>query len=367
MNSLFDGIYQKKRVLVTGHTGFKGSWLALWLTQLGAEVYGFSKYRPSDPCNFDVLQLSDVVQDIEGDVQDFKHVQKVFEDVRPEVVFHLAAQPIVRDSYENPKLTFDTNLGGTVNMLDCVRFSKDVQAAIFITSDKCYENVGWDQGYKEDDRLGGADPYSASKACAEIAFSAYFRSFFQNKDMPLIAATRAGNVIGGGDWARDRIVPDCVRALVAKEDIILRKPEATRPWQHVLEPLSGYLWLGASLLRKESGITGESFNFGPKKEVIQSVEQLVELFIAQWGSGAWQHQPHEGDKKEATLLQLSCAKAKQMLHWQPVLSFEQTISMTAEWYKHYYEHDRSMREFAMSQIQEYVECAYQDQLAWVEA
>ena len=306
MFPLFNGIYKDKKVLITGHTGFKGSWLALWLTQLGAQVAGFSKYRPSEPCNFDVLSLGEIIQDIQGDIRDADALKKTFQEFAPQVVFHLAAQPIVRDSYEDPKLTFDTNLGGTVNVLECLRLREGVEAGIFITSDKCYENVGWDQGYKEEDRLGGADPYSASKACAEIAFSAYYRSFFKDKDMPPIAATRAGNVIGGGDWAKDRIVPDCVRALSEKKNIILRKPEATRPWQHILEPISGYLWLGASLLKGQREVSGESFNFGPKKEVVQSVEELVKLFIEEWGEGVWQHQPHEGDKKEATLLQLSC-------------------------------------------------------------
>lgn len=363
--STFHNIYQNKRVLVTGHSGFKGSWMALWLTQLGADVFGFSKYRPSEPCNFDVLGLGDLMEDIEGDVRNFDQVQDMFNRVQPDIVFHLAAQPIVRDSYEDPKLTFDTNLGGTVNVLECIRASTTAQAAVMITSDKCYENVGWDQGYKEEDRLGGADPYSASKACAEIAFSAYYRSFFKDKNLASISATRAGNVIGGGDWARDRIVPDCVRALSKERDIILRKPEATRPWQHVLEPLSGYLWLGASLLRGSKGVAGESFNFGPKENVIQSVQELVELFINKWGKGIWQHEPHEGDKKEANLLQLSCEKAKQRLGWEPVLTFEETVAMTAEWYEHYYKQNLNMRDYTISQINEYVQLAKRDKGAWV--
>ena len=363
-NELFHGQYRNKRVLVTGHTGFKGSWLSLWLKELGAEVYGFSKYLPSEPNHFEAVSLSKQIHHHSGDIRNFDELQSVFKKSLPEVVFHLAAQPIVRDSYSDPRLTFETNLMGTVNVLECIRHCSSVKVGVIITSDKCYENDERDVGYHEDDRLGGADPYSASKACAEIAFSAYYRSFFGPGRLILLSTARAGNVIGGGDWAKDRIVPDCVRAWSRKQTATIRNPQATRPWQHVLEPLSGYLWLGALLVGQVPRISGEAFNFGPHQDVVKSVEELVHVFNKYWLDAKWQHIPEIVKKKEATLLQLDCKKAKEMLNWHPVLNFEQTIAMTAQWYKGYYEKKTDPRNISIAQINEYVHAAKESHCAW---
>ena len=238
MDELFLKNYQGKRVLVTGHTGFKGSWLSMWLLELEAKVAGFSKYIPTEPSAFEVMDLPSRLQDFRGDVRNIEELRNIFREFRPQVVFHLAAQPLVRDSYQEPKLTFETNVLGTINVLECIRESSIVEAAVIITSDKCYENVNWEWGYREVDRLGGEDPYSASKACAELAFRTYAYSFFNRGKDAWLATARAGNVIGGGDWAKDRIVPDCMKAWYSREVPVIRKPEATRPWQHVLEPLS---------------------------------------------------------------------------------------------------------------------------------
>jgi CDP-glucose 4,6-dehydratase len=358
--------YDGKRVLVTGHTGFKGSWLALWLTSLGAEVTGVSSYLPSEPCNFTVLGLGKRIDDRRCDVRDLEALRRVFDETRPEVVFHLAAQTLVRKSYDDPKLTFDTNLGGTVNMLECIRAAENLKAAVIITSDKCYHNVEWPWGYRENDRLGGEDPYGASKACAEIAFHSYVQSFLPRTgaaSFPRMATTRAGNVIGGGDWAEARILPDCIKALTRNEPVIVRNPEATRPWQHVLEPLSGYLWLGSNLLGSGE-FHGEAFNFGPDRRASESVREVVELLIACWGSGSWEYREEGSKKKENVLLKLSCEKAFYRLGWHPALSFEETIRMTAAWYKAFYAGERDMYEFSLGQIGEYIREAKRQGVAW---
>lgn len=365
LTNLFLKNYKGKRVLVTGHTGFKGAWLSLWLLELGAKVAGFSKYLPSKPCAFEALGLGQRLQDFRGDICNFDEIKEVFNEFKPQIVFHLAAQPIVRESYNEPKVTFDTNLGGTINVLECIRDSSIVESAVFITSDKCYDNVNWEWGYREIDRLGGEDPYSASKACAEMAFHAYFKSFFNNDQQTRIATARAGNVIGGGDWAKDRIVPDCIRAWQEKEVPVIRKPEATRPWQHVLEPVSGYLWLGALLNHEHDGINGEPFNFGPGPDVVKSVYELVESLIGYTGKGDWTHEPAKDEKKEATLLKLNCDKAFNRLNWKPLLSFDETVEMTAAWYKQYYDGHPELYEFSLSQIEYYVEKGFDKKLPWV--
>lgn len=362
---IFGGAYKGRRVLVTGHTGFKGSWLSHWLLQLGAEVAGYSLYVPSEPSNFEVLKLADRLHDYRRDVRNLEDLQATFDEVKPEIVFHLAAQAIVRAAYDEPKLTFDTNLGGTVNVLEVVRRSPSVKAAVFITSDKCYENVEWQYGYREIDRLGGKDPYSASKACAEIAVSAYGRSFFPAHGGKKIASTRAGNVIGGGDWARDRIIPDCVRAWANGKEAVVRSPRATRPWQHVLEPVGGYLWLGSRLLAKQADVVGEAFNFGPRVEVNQPVSRLIEEMMKVWRGVSWKHQNDGSEQRpEAGLLKLCCDKALQRLGWQATLSFEKTVTMTTEWYRAYYAGTQDMREFTNSQIHTYVQLAQESGLQW---
>jgi CDP-glucose 4,6-dehydratase len=363
---IFNGVYRGKRVLVTGHTGFKGAWLTLWLTQLGAEVAGFSKYYPSKPCLFNILGLKKKIRHYQGDIVDKGQIEKVFRTFKPQIVFHLAAQPIVRMAYQDPKKTFDTNLGGTVNILECVRNASCVQAAVIITSDKCYENVGISRGYREEDRLGGADPYSASKACAEIAFSAYYRSFFCHQDKIRLATTRAGNVIGGGDWAKDRIVPDCVRAWSQGKVAVIRNPSATRPWQHVLEPLSGYLWLGACLLRDKMKLSGDSFNFGPHQRASKDVAALADLFVSLWGKASWKHVVSGGKRKEPLMLQLSPHKTEHKLSWKSVLSFKETIELTVSWYQQYYGKKIDMTGFSCHQIDEYIQKAKARGLRWAE-
>lgn len=361
---MFKGLYSGRRVLVTGHTGFKGSWLCQWLSQLGAQVAGFSISVPSQPSNFEVLKLGARVKDFRGDVRNLDELVRVFGEFQPDMVFHLAAQPLVRASYDEPTLTFDTNLGGTVNFLEAVHRTPSIKVGIVITSDKCYENVEWDYGYRETDRLGGKDPYSASKACAEIAFSTYWRSFFAAGDKQL-ATVRAGNVIGGGDWAGERIVPDCIRAWTNGEAPLIRNPGATRPWQHVLEPLSGYLWLGAELVGGHSGLAGEAFNFGPKAEVNQPVSKLVEEMLKTWTAGSWSQQTQSGtEKPEAGLLKLCCDKALQRLGWQAILSFEETVRMTAEWYQRYHAGEGDMAAFTMTQIQLYEALAKERSVRW---
>ena len=271
---MFDNIYKGKRVLITGHTGFKGSWLCSWLLDLGATIAGYSVDVPTEPSHFQALGLSDRIEHFQGDVRNKSSLKKTIGKFCPDIIFHLAAQSLVRKSYEDPVLTFETNSLGTLNLLDCLRDQPSVIATVIITSDKCYENVEWLWGYRENDRLGGKDPYSSSKACAELITKVYMESFFKEKG-PNIATTRAGNVIGGGDWAIDRLVPDCVRAWSKKEEVVIRNPKATRPWQHVLEPLSGYLAVGQKLLQGNSAVRNQSYNFGPTAKVNQSVGDLI--------------------------------------------------------------------------------------------
>ncbi len=371
MSATLKKAYSGKRVLVTGHSGFKGSWLCEWLLELGAEVCGFSSYIPSKPSHFEVIGLRERLQNelgAEKDIRNLNALKKTIDDFRPQVLFHIAAQPIVTTSFENPKLTFDTNCGGTVNLLEAVRHSKDVEACVVITSDKCYENVTWEYGYRENDRLGGKDPYSASKACAEIAFSAYARSFFLDKPhFPFIASARAGNVIGGGDWAKDRIVADCVRAWSEKEELYVRNPDAIRPWQHVLEPLGGYLWLGAELLAKREGLNGESFNFGPGADVNQPGPVLIqEMGKPREGGAYYSDEPSERDegKREAALLKLCCDKALHRLNWRASLQFSETIKMTVEWYMAYYRGEPGIQKLSLEQIRAYTALAKKRGLLW---
>jgi len=365
VTKIFGNVFKGRKVLVTGHTGFKGSWLSLWLTALGAEVIGYSAYFPSTPCNFKVCGLDKHVTHVEGDIGNLNMLTNVFKKYKPEIVFHLAAQPIVRESYRNPKLTFDTNIGGTVNILECIRSTTSVKAAVIITSDKCYRNMEWVWGYKENDILGGDDPYSASKGCAEIICNSYIKSFFSDrKNLPRIATARAGNVIGGGDWAVDRIVPDSVRAFSEGKQVVIRNPNATRPWQHVLEPLSGYLWLAAHLLNSPR-LHGEAFNFGPDHKVDKSVAELLTDFSAYWSGKAKCKLVNKRDnRKESMLLKLSCDKALNLLDWSATLPFEDTIRFTAEWYTSYYRGKKGMFDYSMAQIKDYTNKALETNNAW---
>ena len=326
-------LYSGKRVMITGHTGFKGSWLAFLLNQIGSKVLGYA-LPPSDKNNhFDMLGLSDLIEHVEADVRDEKKLMATMKEFQPEIVFHLAAQALVRSSYDEPRTTFETNVMGSINLLEAVRASGSVRSLVFITSDKCYENVEWIWGYRENDVLGGHDPYSASKGAAEIVFSSYARSLFHSQTNLGAASARAGNVIGGGDWAVDRIVPDCIRAIQSNKAIDIRSPNATRPWQHVLEPLSGYLLLGNRLYGNPKKYSG-AWNFGPPPSQTRTVLDVAEHIVSRYGSGSIIIDKNSPKHHEASLLQLNCDKANQYLGWYPRWEVEKTLDMTCDWYKH---------------------------------
>lgn len=329
--------YKGKKVLVTGHTGFKGSWLSIWLLKLGAEVIGVSQEPNTEYDNFVMSKLGSKIIDLRADVRDLGKMKEIFDKYKPDIVFHLAAQPLVRLSYEMPIETYEINILGTLNVLECIRKSESTEVGIIITSDKCYENVNQIWGYRETDRLGGYDPYSSSKACAELIASSYINSFFNSKEYAkhgkLIATVRAGNVIGGGDWSKDRIIPDIIRSLENKTPIIIRNPLATRPWQHVLEPLRGYLLLGENLLNHKIENIG-AWNFGPDFKDILTVESIVSKTIGFWGEGSYIISENEG-LHEAQLLSIDCTKSKIYLKWTPLFNVDDALKMTVEWYKNY--------------------------------
>jgi CDP-glucose 4,6-dehydratase len=337
MKDSFERPYGGLTVLVTGHTGFKGSWLTAWLLELGATVVGFSLQEPpTTPSNFELMGLSSQIEDIRGDIRDYTAVREVVAQYKPQLIFHLAAQPIVLRSIVEPKLTMDTNAGGTVNVLEAIRTTDSVRALVSITTDKVYVNREWLWGYRETDRLGGHDPYGASKGMAELAIAAYRESFFPphryDEHGLAIASVRAGNVIGGGDFADFRLVPDCMRALMAGEPIGIRNPLSIRPWQHVLEPLSGYLWLGAKLLNEGPDFVG-AWNFGPKEQRGIPAKELAEKLVALWGEGSWEHTEPGYAKIETGQLRLSWEKAAERLEWQPVYSWEEALAEIVDWFK----------------------------------
>ena len=344
--------FNGKRVLVTGDTGFKGSWLSLWLHDLGAEVFGFALPPEGPVSHFDQLELRSLIDHTDGDVRDLDAVRKAFLRARPDIVIHLAAQPIVRRSYRDPKETFDTNVAGGVNVLEAVRESTSIRSLVFATSDKCYRNRETHVGYVETDELGGHDPYSASKAAAELVFSSYNDSFFVHREGFNAASARAGNVIGGGDWAEARIIPDCIRALAKEEEIVIRSPRATRPWQHVLEPLSGYLVLAAALLDKPD--TTGSWNFGPAEDSIHTVLDVVERSIKHWGTGSVRVEEADAKMHEAGLLNLNCSKAHLQLGWGPRWGFETTLEHTIGWYRELHAGTPAI-ELTRRQINDYTE------------
>ncbi len=323
--------YQGLRCMVTGHTGFKGSWLSLWLSSLGSEITGYALDPPTDPSLFELAEIGSLIEDIRGDVRDYDSLAEAIRIHDPEIIFHLAAQPIVRLSYNKPKETFDTNVGGAINLLEAARACPSLKAIVVITSDKCYENREWPHAYRESDRLGGHDPYSASKAAVEMVCAAYGRSFFKALGIGL-ATCRAGNVIGGGDWAADRIIPDAVRALEAGKAVPVRNADSTRPWQHVLEPLYGYLLLGSKLL-EEQRYSGE-WNFGPRQESNRTVRELVEVFLSSFGKGSWEDlsSKHPGAPHEARFLALAWDKAFRLLGWRPLWDFDEMVRRTGSWY-----------------------------------
>jgi len=321
-----------KRVLVTGDTGFKGSWLVLWLAALGAEVTGLA--LPADPANLlaGAIGEAKLVRHIDGDIRDLDTIRRTLAAARPQFVFHLAAQALLRRSYVEPQATFATNLLGSVNVLEAVRQTDSVGALVYITSDKCYLNKERHEPYREDDELGGPDPYSASKACAELAFRAYDQSFLSRRINFGAASARAGNVIGGGDRSSDRIVPDTIAALEADKPIVLRKPDATRPWQHVLDPIYGYMRLAVALARDPRRFGG-AYNFGPDETAIRTVDDLARTIVRAWGDGRIVHQPDPAAPHEATLLHLSSAKARALLGWSAQWNFERAAVETARWYR----------------------------------
>ncbi len=339
ISSCFGNIYKNKNVLITGHTGFKGSWLALWLSRLGANVTGISLAPETNPNHFKLLNID--ITNYETDIRNLNKISEIFNKNKPEIVFHLAAQALVRRSYREPVQTFEANVLGAANILEACRLTPSVKAIVVITSDKCYENKEWPWGYRETDQLGGHDPYSASKACTEIVAASYMKSFLSEKGC-LLSTVRAGNVIGGGDWSEDRLIPDLVRATSSNQNLIIRYPHATRPWQHVLEPLSGYLLIGKHLLEGNSEMA-RSWNFGPGEDGNCTVEELLIKFKENWHNIRWDVTPLP-QPKEAGWLQLDISLARRALKWKPVWNLNEAIKQTSLWYKTFYNDSKAISE-----------------------
>lgn len=342
--------WQGKRVLLTGHTGFKGGWLSLWLQSMGAELCGIALAPPTSPSLFLEASISQGMRSEIADIRDEAKIRQLFQDIRPEIVIHMAAQPLVRFSYDDPVLTYATNVMGTVHVLEAARQTASVRAIVNVTTDKCYENREWEWGYRENERMGGFDPYSSSKGCAELVTNAYRNSFFSQSGVG-IASARAGNVIGGGDWALDRLIPDILRAIENNIPVSIRNPLAIRPWQHVLEPLSGYLVLAQNLFEDANAFSG-GWNFGPLDDDAKSVQWIVEEMVANWGQEAsWIHDqalhPHE-----ANYLKLDISKARQRLHWYPNWTLSTALEKIIEWHKAWLSHE-DMRDFCLGQIKQY--------------
>jgi len=352
VNSTF---WTDKTVLLTGHTGFKGSWLSLWLQSMGAQVIGYALAPPTTPSLFDVANIANGMISIIGDIRDLEKLQSVFHEYQPEIVIHMAAQPLVRYSYQNPVETYSTNVMGTVNLLEAVRNTVSVKAVVNVTTDKCYENREWAWGYRENESMGGHDPYSNSKGCAELVTSAYRNSYFHpehyQKHGVALASARAGNVIGGGDWAEDRLIPDIMRAITHNEAVNIRNPHAIRPWQHVLEPLSGYLKL-AQTLYEEGTIYAEGWNFGPNDEDTKPVQWIVEYLTQVWGEGASWHLDNSNHLHEAHYLKLDCSKAKASLNWVPKWRLEMALDKIIDWQKQY-QQGADMKAVTLAQISDY--------------
>ena len=359
--NLFNNTYKNKRVFITGHSGFKGSWLVMYLKELGADILGYSLEPNTEPSIFSICNIQEGITNIFGDIRDEEKLTDAMLSFKPDIIFHLAAQPIVRTSYKEPKSTYETNVIGTLNLYEAARKCDSVKAIVSITTDKCYENKEWVYGYRENESMGGYDPYSSSKACVEILSSSYRRSFLQEQGIAL-ATARAGNVIGGGDWAQDRLIPDFIRAVSEEESITIRNPLATRPWQHVLEPLSGYLALGAELLSEKQEF-GAAWNFGPNDSDVLSVGDILDECIKVWGIGRY-----EIDKSkqlhEAMLLKLDISKAKAKLKWSPVYNVYKAVEECINWYKAYYEGNTDMRKYSIDQIDDYICKARSNNIRW---
>jgi len=363
---MFGDIYHGKKVLVTGNTGFKGSWLTVWLLKLGAEVIGLSKDIPTKPAMFNVLNLSGNIKYINADIRDLASVKKIIDEESPDFIFHLAAQAIVSTAYTDPLDTMSTNIMGTINILEALRFYTKRCAAILITSDKCYDNVEWVWGYRETDKVGGKDIYSGSKGAAELVIKSYVASFFQNEHPVRIAVGRAGNVIGGGDWASDRIVADCMRAWSDNKTVNIRSPMATRPWQHVLEPLSGYLLLGKAIY-EDGTLHSEAFNFGPRAEQNHTVIQLLSDLGKSFGHGNHEESYNITDDipfDEAGLLKLNCDKALFYINWEPNLKYEEMILLVGDWYRSFFSNSSDMLDFTKQQVESYEDIAIERNRIW---
>lgn len=350
--------WRGRKVFLTGHTGFKGAWLSLWLLQMGARVRGLALDPPSSPSLFDLARVGEELEDLRGDIRDAVTVGRAVAEFRPDIVMHMAAQSLVRPSYVDPVGTYATNVMGTIHLLEAVRATPGIGAVLVVTSDKCYDNREWDRGYIEADAMGGYDPYSSSKGCAELVTSAYRRSYFHPdrhaEHGVALASARAGNVIGGGDWAVDRLVPDAMRAFLEKKPFVVRSPEAVRPWQHALEPLSGYLVL-AQRLRNDGPCFAEGWNFGPDPEAERPVRDMAERIVRLWGAGAqWQDVPRADAPHEARNLTLNAAKAHHALGWCPRLTLDSALAMTVDWYKAFGA-GRDMRPFTQEQIAAYAQ------------
>jgi CDP-glucose 4,6-dehydratase len=355
MTRLLKDVFRNMRVLVTGHTGFKGSWLSLWLKKLGAHVVGYSLDAPTNPSLFEICGLKNEIISINGDIRNRDGLMSAFKRYSPEIIFHLAAQALVIPSYSNPIETYDTNVMGTVNILDVCRQSHFVKAVVNVTSDKCYENHQWIWGYRENDTLGGCDPYSNSKACSELVTAAFLKSFF-NPDTyrshgVALASARAGNVIGGGDWAAYRLIPDCISALQNNRSLVVRHPDAVRPWQHVLEPLYGYLLLAAYLYQRGSSFSGQ-WNFGPEDESLQSVSRVVDKIGKKWGNNVSLVTDKHNGPYEAQYLKLDCSKAKARINWFPQWNLDTAVEKAVGWYKAY-SNGKNMLTTTLNQIEQY--------------
>lgn len=348
--------WKNKKILVTGHTGFKGSWLSLWLQQMGANVTGFA-LPPVGPVNlFTLANISGGMQSIIGDLRDFNQVNEAVTSTQPEIIIHMAAQPLVRYSYQAPVETYATNVMGTVHLFEAARQTSSVKTIINVTTDKCYENKEWQRGYHEDDRLGGHDPYSNSKACAELVTSAFRHSYFYGDSPIALASVRAGNVIGGGDWASDRLIPDIVQACIDKKPVILRNPESTRPWQHVLEPLGGYLLLAEKLHNAPKNYA-TGWNFGPDDIDAKPVRWITDFIFKQWPHPDTWQQDKDRHPHEAHYLKLDCSKAKNELNWQPRWNIEKGLTETVNWYKAW-QANENMRDITLQQIDRFINTEY---------
>jgi CDP-glucose 4,6-dehydratase len=364
MKTKLEEIYKNKKVLITGNTGFKGSWLSIWLLSLGADVYGISDTIPTEPSHYVTAGLESKIQYSEIDIRNFQLLNIEIHKIKPDFVFHLAAQPLVRKSYQSPLETIEVNVMGTANLLESLKDADWKCHAVMITSDKCYDNQEWTWGYRETDPVGGKDPYSASKGAAELVIKTYAHSYFEDSKHPVkVAVGRAGNVIGGGDWALDRIIPDCVKAWSHSKSVEIRNPHATRPWQHVLEPLSGYLVLG-EFLSQDPNLNAEAFNFGPPGDQNHTVGELIEEMQKTWDQVLWDKTEESNPVYESGLLKLCCDKAVHHLSWKPVMHFEETVFFTSSWYQNYYKGTIDVFSYSQQQISEYTKLANQRKIQW---